>query len=108
MLLERLDLRGGSSGLAHQASTGRGGGGASFRYWQVSAPKRSSSLTYALGRSLLGRLIDVAKGWYVDVDENGFGRDVEKLELDCVEPIMIGRLGDVDGVEPRLDVNDIL
>lgn len=77
VLLERLDFRGGNNGLAHQASTGRGGGGASFKYWQVSAPKRSSSLTYALGRSELGRRIDELKGWYVDVDEKGFGRDDE-------------------------------
>lgn len=39
---------GGSNGLARYASAGRGGGGGSLKY-ASSSPKRSSSLTYALG-----------------------------------------------------------
>ena len=70
-LLVRLDFGSisGRSGLASHISAGRGGGGASRRRCASSAPRRSSSLTYALGRSLLGRRRQVPKGWYVLLEE---------------------------------------
>ena len=108
-------MQGGSSGRhtgnngcatgACHTQAGRGGCGASRRYVTSSKPNRSSSLTYALGRSLLGRRAAEVNSVVVD-DE----RETPWYALiPCVdedEPIEIGRLvldGEVDGVEPRLD-----
>jgi len=50
LLLRRLGFgTDGSSGRTRYASAGRGGKGASLMYGASSAPKRSSSLMYALG-----------------------------------------------------------
>lgn len=94
----RLDLvTGGNSGRASQAAAGRGGEGALRMQGASSAPRRSSSLTYALGRSLLGRRIDELKGWQA----LGVGRRLEEA-MERLDDRLAIEIGLLDGVEPRL------
>jgi hypothetical protein len=94
---------GGNRGRASHISAGRGGEGGLSMHGASSAPKRSSSLTYALGRSLVRRRMEELKGWQA-VGVELIPRDAsEKLD----ERLAI-EMGLLEGVEPRIDVKDMM
>lgn len=103
---------GGKSGRASQASACRGGGGGSdSQASSESSPNRSASLMYALGRSV--DLLDAypthdpyGSARFVVVDElyEKLGRCVDVEERDAID---IARVGEPEGVEPRLEALDV-
>lgn len=102
--------------MARYASAGRGGGGGSLRY-ASSSPKRSSSLTYALGVAF-DEFLNAEPVGQLGYAQDGYGlaklvEAIDELKLPCCEDtlemlmdrLMAEEAGELGGDEPCDDVD---